>query len=451
MSSVLLLLGLGLLMAAAQQFSPAAATGSAPSATTLAFGYLLLTAFFAGTLCKRIGLPRLTGYLAAGMVIGPEVLGLVSAEVVDNLRIANGVAVALIALTAGSEMHLQSMRPLLRSIGWITGLAVMGTAVLLFVVLLVLSPVLPFMAALDTSAQVAAAAAVMAVVLVAQSPAVVVALRDDTGAQGPLTNTILGAVVLADIVVIVAFGVVSALARIPFGSEADIVHTVRLLAWEIGGSAVTGIVVGIGLWAYLRHVASGGALFVLVLAFIIAEVGQPLHFDPLLVALVAGMFIRNATGLADRLHHEIASASLPVYVVFFGVAGATIHVHALATVGPVAAVLVAVRGLGFWGGTRMAARRAGAPEVVARWGAFGLLPQAGLALALALILTRAFPELGQQAATLVFGVVAINELVAPILLRRALIKSGEAAGNGSSGHAGDDPPDQARLTAPSAD
>jgi Kef-type K+ transport system membrane component KefB len=116
-----------------------------------------------------------------------------------------------------------------------------------------------------------------------------------------------------------------------------------------------------------------------------------------------------------------------VYVIFFAVAGATIHVHALISLGLPAMLIVLTRGSGFFFGTRYAARRSDSPDVVARLGGYGLMPQAGLALALALILSRAFPELGGEAATLVFGVVAINELVAPILFRRALVKSGEAA------------------------
>jgi Kef-type K+ transport system membrane component KefB len=449
MLAVALIAILGLLMRAAGDFAADGALGGTPAATTLAFGYLLLTAFLVGGVFKRLRLPRLTGYLATGIITGPEVLGLVPAPQVENLRIFNGVAIALIALTAGAEVHLKTMRPLVRSMSWITAYAVFGTSVLLFGFAVAVSPLVPFLQQLDF-AETIAAAAVLAITMVAQAPAVVVALRDEMASDGPLTRTVLGVVLLADIAVVVAFGVASSLARLAFGGDASVLHTARLLGWELGGSAVTGVLVGIVLSAYLRVSRSGGGMFVVVVAFIVAEVGLRLQFDPLLVALCAGGFIRNATSRAERLHDAIASASLPVYVTFFAVAGAAIHVRALASIGPIAACFALVRGFGFLAGTRAAARRAGAPEVVYRYGGFGLLPQAGIALALGLILARTFPELGDAAAALVFGVVALNELVGPVLLRVALVRSGEAGAAGSHAAAASPPAALADPPAPAS-
>ncbi|HUS63550.1 MAG TPA: hypothetical protein VMZ28_03365, partial [Kofleriaceae bacterium] len=74
-----------------------------------------------------------------------------------------------------------------------------------------------------------------------------------------------------------------------------------------------------------------------------------------------------------------------------------------------------------------------APDVVRKYGGFGLMPQAGLALALALLFTRTFPQFGAAASALVFGVVALNELIAPVLFRLALVRSGEAGASTSGG------------------
>jgi hypothetical protein len=108
------------------------------------------------------------------------------------------------------------------------------------------------------------------------------------------------------------------------------------------------------------------------------------------------------------------------------VAGATLHAEALKVVWLPATLFVAVRALGLLAGSRLGARVAGAPRVVQQFAGFGLLPQAGLALALALLFNRTFPEFGAEAGALVLSVVALNELVAPIAYRFALVKSGEA-------------------------
>jgi hypothetical protein len=94
-------------------------------------------------------------------------------------------------------------------------------------------------------------------------------------------------------------------------------------------------------------------------------------------------------------------------------------------VGGPALLFVVVRGLGLLGGSALGAHLAGASPRVRRFAGFGLLPQAGLALALSMLFGKIFPELGAEAGALTLGVVAINELVAPALYRHALAKSGE--------------------------
>lgn len=421
---LILLVILAGLMQAARAFTPPDGIGSQPAATALAVGYLLLTGFLTGAIFKRIGLPKLTGYLAAGIVAGPQVLGLVSYEVLGNLQIFNGVAIALIALTAGSEMHFKTLRPLFRSILWITVFAVLGTTLVLSVAAWLMRDLLPFLGDLD-DLQTVAICAVLGVTMVAQSPAVVVALRDETDADGPMIRTVLSVVVLADLVVILLFAIASTLAKSTFGQSTDALETAGALAWEILGSAAVGLVIGALIALYLRFL-KGGALFILAVAFLVAEIGRRVHFDPLLVALAAGMFIRNVTKVADRLHEEIESGSFPVYVAFFAVTGAGVHLDALLVVGLPAAIFVAVRASGLYFGNQAAARFSKPPETVRRYAGFGLMPQAGLALALAILFQKSFPNLGAEASALVFGIVALNEMLAPVAFRWALIRSGEA-------------------------
>jgi Kef-type K+ transport system membrane component KefB len=392
---------------------------------SLALGYLLLSAYFVGGLFKRVGLPRLTGYIATGIVVGPAVLELVNDSMLSSLKIVNGVAVALIALTAGSELEYRSMKPLLRTIRYISIFGVIGTAFLLTLAVFLARGALPFMQRLS-ELEALAFSAVLAVVMVAQSPAVVMALRDEMEADGPVARTALGVVVIADLVVILLFALTSSLTKAMLGGSVDTWQTARALGWELLGSLLAGAAIGYLLGLYLRKVRGGASLFVLLVAFVIAEVGQRLDFDPLLVALAAGMFIRNLTNIGDQLHRHIEAPSLPVYILFFAVAGANLHLDVLAIVGAPAVLFVVVRAGGLLFGSRLGARLAGAPRNVQSFAGFGLLPQAGLALALSLLFGDTFPEFGADAAALTLGVVAINELMAPALYRYALIRSGEA-------------------------
>lgn len=418
----LLILALGGLMHAARSFQG----DGAAFGTTLAFGFVLLTAFFAGRIFANVGLPKLTGYIAAGIAVGPALMGLLSPEMVHSLEIVDGMAIAMIALTAGNELDLRAFRPLMRSIYWITLFAVVGTALLLGVTIFAMKGLLPFMQDIPLLPAIAVSL-VLGVVMAAQSPAVVVALRDEMEADGPMSRTVLGVVVIADLVVILLFAATSSLAKSLIGAPGELSDTLGLLTWELLGSLMSGLLVGSLIGLYLRFVGrSGAALFVVTACFVVAEVGSRLQFDPLLVALAAGVLIRNFTKGGDLLHQEIEVASLPVYVVFFAVAGAQIDLSILLSAGIPAALIVLVRAAGLTGGARMGAKLAGAPESVQRYSGLGLLPQAGLALALSSIFAKAFPSFGDDARSLMLGVVAINQIITPAIYQWALARSGEA-------------------------
>ena len=422
---LLLILVLAGLMQAARTFSPDIPIGGGAAGTALACGYLLLSAFLMGAVFKSLRLPQLTGYLATGILAGPQVLNLVSGPMVSNLRIFNGVATALIALTAGVELDLTAMKPLVRSILWLTGVAVCGTVVLISVAVFLLHGQLPFLHGL-TTVQVVVLSLVLGVTMVAQSPAVVVALQSEMSADGPLTRTVLGVVVISDLVVIVLFAIVSSVAKTFLGTKLDALHTAGALAWEVLGSIAVGASIGVIFAVYLQFVKGRSALFVLAGAFLVAEVGQRIDLDPLLIALSAGVFIRNVTRHGKRLQDEIEASSLPIYVIFFAVTGATVHIRELMVVGIPALAIVLTRAGGFIGLGKLATSLAEAPAVVRKYIGLGLMPQAGLALALALLFVKTFPNIGVQASALVFGGVAINELLAPVLYRYALVASGEA-------------------------
>jgi Kef-type K+ transport system membrane component KefB len=429
---VALLFVLAGLMHAARSFTEG---GAAPThGAALAFGYVLLSAHLAGDVFQGLRLPRLTGYLAVGIATGPHGLALLTEPMVDSLSLVNGVAISLIALTAGLEMELRQTKSVARAVVWISLLAVMGTSILLAATCFLLRGELDFLGAMPAG-QVAAVAAVLGVVMVAQSPAVAVALRDETASDGPVTRTVLAVVVIADLLVIVLFAVTSSLAKAALGGQGEVGRIAVTLAWQLAGSLLVGAVLGGLLATYVRRVKSGTPLFVLAIAFVSAEVGSRVDFDPLLVALSAGIVVRNATSAQQELGRALDTLTLPVYAVFFAVAGANMNLGVLADLALPLGVLFLVRATGLVGGTRLAGRLAAAAPEVGRFAGWGLIPQAGLALALAVLFAEIFPEFGREAASLTVGLVAANEIVGPVLFRAALASSGEMGRRPSGGDA----------------
>lgn len=421
MIPLILMLAVAGLMHAARSF-----TGEVTAAgTQLAFGYLLLTAYFSGKLVERVGLPKLTGYIIAGVVSGPYVLDLVTAAMAGSLKVVSSAAVAIIALEAGAELHIASIRPMLRTLSAITVLAVIGSMLALAGALAAMRDYLPMFDAMGSTESLAVCV-VLGVALSAQSPAVVMAMLAETRAAGPLSSMLLATVVVADLAVIVCFSLASALATAVIGGAIDVEATILAVCWELFGSLVFGVVIGMLIGLFLRSVQKGASLFALLVCVVVAEIGVRVHLDPLIVMLAAGVWLRNFSRAdASHLLHGFEAAQLPVFLVFFALAGSKLDLVSLWAVIVPVLVVVAVRAAWFFAGATFAGKLTRAPQVVTSYGWLGLVPQAGLALALALVIAKSYPGFGEQAAVLVLSVVGVNQLIGPVLLRIALVRSGE--------------------------
>ena len=398
----------------------------ATSETLLVFGFLILAAYTIGEIAKLLHLPKITGYLAAGFLFGPAVIGVVSTEVTRDLEPVTRLAVALIAFLAGAELRWKELKERARAIFTILASELPLSFLLIAGTLVALHGAVPFLAN-TTLVERVSLAALFAAVAIVHSPAVTMAILAETRAGGPVARTTLGVVLVADVVVVILFSGALALARafvaVPGATTAG---GSLMLAWEIGGAIIVGALLGGAVALYLRFVQRELVLFAVLVAFFGAEVARLAHVETLLTLLVAGFVTESFSKEEGReLLHAMERSAAPVLVVFFALAGATLHVEALAELWPVALAVVAARALAIFAGTRFAARRAGAPAVVRQYAWLGLLSQAGVAIGLATVVQSAFPERGRDIGTLLLAVITINEVVGQIMFRVALSRAGE--------------------------
>jgi Kef-type K+ transport system membrane component KefB len=376
-----------------------------------------------GSLVAQIGLPRITAYLVAGALVGPEVLDLVSADMVEGLKLFRGLAVPFIALLAGAELHVPTLVGGLRGSIILTVVTVVTAIAAITASAFAARGFLPFLDGMASS-DALLFCLLVALPMAASSPTMVVALRDDVDAEGPLIRSVMATVVLSSLLLLaltaVAVPAVTAIQAAP----GDALRVGGKLAWTLFGSLAFGVGAGLGFAAFLRKLRAGGTLFAIGLSFAAAELGPRLGLDPLALALAAGIFLRNATDLGPRVLADMQPITLPVYVAFFSVAGATLPLGSFAAVGLAALLLFGARAAALNVGWWLGARLAGAPDPVRRFGGLGLLPQADLALALAALSAAALPD--PTAVTLLGAVVALDAVVGPVLFRLALVKSGEA-------------------------
>lgn len=440
--AVFLLALVVLLIASARSFLPEE-TSLVGSGAALAFGFVLLAAMQMGTIVSAVRLPKLTGYLVLGFLAGPSVFNFVSERMVSDLKLVNNVAIGLIALSAGTELNLKRLRPRLRAVLAVGGVSVPAAIVIVAAVIFalphvaVMRPYIGFLLGL-TSAERAAVSLVMAVVVACLSPMVVIALINETASAGPFSETALGVVVLADLAILFIFSGANALASSVFGMGQGSANITDLLI-HIFGSVAVGAVVGVIFVVYMKRINRRVALFAFAVCFVAAEAATRLHLSPLLMCLTTGLLIENLSDVeGDKLIRDMEPARVPVFAVFFAVAGAGLHWKEFRDLIPLVALLAVVRAVALYLGCRLGMivgniekeQRPFLPSI--------LVSQSGVAIGLAILVKKQFPTWGDPVSTCLLGVVMINEMVGPILLRNALVRSGEAGQRAvvppSSGH-----------------
>lgn len=399
----------------------------------LAAGALLLCGLFAGKVAKGVGLPRLTGYLLVGVAVGPYALGFIPGAGVKGLELVKGLAVSLIALVAGTELHLGLIRRVGVKVAVLCGTVCGITFLVCFGATFALKPFLPFLASM-TVPQALAVSALISTVVVSFSPTVTIAIVQETAARGSFTEFLMALVIIGDLFVMVAFALAAGFAKASFGGGLDVAGLVSGVGWELFGSVLVGAVLGVAMLVYMRLVNRELPLFLVALCFASAEGGARMHLSPLLVSLAAGALIANLDEReGHRIHLAIQRAGLPVFALFFAAAGAGLKLDALVTVGPAALLLVGLRAVAIWFSCRRFAPTDDPRLRQYLW--MGLISQAGVTFGLAALVSRTFPDFGPQVEVLIVAMITAHELVGPVLTRRALARSGEIHSDESAGTA----------------
>ena len=393
------------------------------------FGFLILAADSVGALAALVRLPRIAGYLVTGLVFGPSVLGTVSTQAREQLTPVSSLAIALIAFLAGAELRWKELRErgvvILKILASEMTLSLLAITALLYA----MNGHVPFLRGLDGLTALALCL-LFASVAVVHSPAVTMALLSETGARGPVARTTLGVVLIADVAVILLFSAVLTLARavVPSASGAGGVSHAPIV-WEIFGALVVGALLGAVVAVYLRFVHRELFLFAIVVAFVGAEIARVTHVETLLMLLTAGFVAENASAPqeGEALRTAMERSAAPVFVVFFALAGASMHVSEFPVLWPLVIPIVLVRMAALWLGTQLGGRWGGASPTERRWVWMGLVSQAGVAIGLATVLAQVYPERGAEMRTLFLTVIAVNESLGTGLFRSALGRSGEGA------------------------
>ena len=403
-----------------------ATDSGALTSTALALGFTLVVASVAGDLLRRFRLPRLTGYLLFGLLVGPFLGNVISEPMARQLQVINGIATTLIALIAGLTLNIERVGKRLVAIARLTGamlaIAMVGAFAMAWIAWPWL-PVAPEAAGMAKFAMVA----LFVVIVISFSPTMAAAVIAETGSRGRLSHLVLAMIVLADLVLLVLFSLAMQLARATLGegAGADVNVLVRL-AWEIVGAIAFGSLVGALFALYLRYIGREVTIALLAVCAVLSQVGATQRLEPLLAALAAGLVIENlAVAEGDALKAAMQRGALPLLVVFFVAVGASLQLDALAAVGFVAVALVAARVALIRLGVMAGLKVSGIDRETGEYAWTGLISQAGITLGLTAVVAAEFPGWGGQVQTLLVALIVIDELLGPALFRQGLSRAGE--------------------------
>ncbi len=394
---------------------------SAHQGPILALALVLVAGLASGALARALRLPTVTGQILAGVLVGPSLLGLFDAASIDRLTPVIDFALGLMAVAVGSQLRLRRLRNAKKRLGLL----------LLFEGLL--TPAIVFALARLVGRAPWPLAVLFATISVSTAPATVLALVKEARARGPLVKTLLAGVALDNLACIALFELARGVLRAELlpGASGGLREALLAPLRPLGLGALLGGTVGCVLVLATRRLVRRERVTSasLVAILLVVGVSEAAGISTLLSCLFLGITLANLTPAKEEIGHAVfANFETAIFAVFFTVAGTELRPEALPAGGLLALVVFGGRLAGKLLAGGLAMRLAGATERVRRNLGPALVPQAGLAVGLMLLVTEdaAFAASHDTILTVVLSVVLANEIVGPLLARRALERSGES-------------------------
>jgi len=383
--------------------------------TLLYLSVMLAAGLGFGKLAKLVKLPNVTGYLVGGLLIGPSVLGLVPANVIDGFDIISDVALGFIAFSIGNEFKIAYFKRV--GVTPIVIASLESLMAVLFVLggLLLAGKELPF-------------ALVLSSIAAATAPAATIMVINQYRAKGKVTETLLSVVAIDDATALMLFGICVAIAQtISAPGTVSVGMAIAKPILEIVGALVVGFGLGVIYSFIIRRVKSeGNRLSLTVLAvFLSVGLAQLLNLSSLLLCMALGAAFANVSNQVSSVMKITEKITPPIFMLFFVASGAALQLSVVPTVGVVGAIYILLRVGGKIAGASLGGVLCKADKQVCKYLGFALLPQAGVAIGLSLLATQVVPEYGAQIRAVILCGTLIYELFGPAITKFSLKKAGE--------------------------
>ena len=379
-------------------------------------GILLVVGILGGRAARRLALPDVTGYLVAGLFLGPSLLNIITPSDAGSFAAINEVALAAIAFSIGSEFVIKDMKKLGKNVVIISTAQVIGAVFCVFAMMYWV-----FGQDFVFSLMIASMSA-------ATAPAATIMVIRQYKTYGPLTKTILPVVAIDDAMGIMIFGIAMSIAHIYIGgSDQSFILMAAQPFIEIIGSLTLGFVIGVILTRVAKKSKNKEEQLSISLAAIAISIGLAnfLNLSALLTAMMLGATLVNLMKKSKRVFDTINNFTPPVYLLFFTLAGASLDIKVLVSVGLLGLGYITARAFGKVVGATLGATAVKADPMVKKYLGFTLLPQGGISIGLSTIVAQELPQYSVAITTVIMFSVFVYEISGPIFAKMALKKAGE--------------------------
>lgn len=403
------------------------------------FALIILASREIGKQSIYVGVPLISGFILTGVLAGPYVLGLLTAEVARELQLIDGFALPFIALAAGAEINFRQLKSSLRRILTILSCIIATVVLIGSTGILLLREFIPFTHNFRFQ-ELIAVAFLGSTILAAKSPSSTIAVVKELRAKGPFTQTVLGVTIVMDAVVIMLFTFGCAIADMIFKGTAISVSLFIFLIFEILLNCLGGIFVGwlIKLVLSMRMNSMVKGLFILAIGHATFSLSQFMHnsrivgfpievfSEPLLVCMLAGLVVSNFSKFRAEFHNFIEETAPVVFILFFTAVGVGLELGVIREALWAVLALILLRLLGMYLGCFLGNSIAAGNKLHSKYLGFCFVTQAGISLSLAKDVQANFPGWGADFAALLVSIIVINTLIGPAFFKFALTRIGES-------------------------
>jgi Kef-type K+ transport system membrane component KefB len=399
---------------------------------TFNVGLMIIFGLIGGKLIEKLKFPKVTGYILMGIIIGPSVLGLLSDETLHNFMIIRRVAIGFIGYTIGLELRFSKLKKTGKQVTIITLVQAFTTAVL------VCLAIVSYLSVTDGE-YIWTYGLILGAIATATAPGPIVAVVKSYRTKGPVTDVLLPLVALDDAIGIMLFAAMLSLGTALLGTQGAItvgdmiLEPVKEIGLSIGIGAILGFALSYVVKKFNRDSDKMLLMMVLGIVFLGIGIGQAVHASQILLPMTIGVILTNT--VEESYEHRLTKStdlfSAPILLAFFTLAGAELILNKLLVVGIIGIIYIVVRVVGKVGGAYFSAKAVKAPPTVVKYLGLTLIPQAGVAIDMAITAETRFGEIpgfefiGTDIMTIVLAATVIYEVFGLIVVKTALSRAGE--------------------------